>query len=157
MADAPSDDPHDLRRFAIAQADDYDRALAEIRDGRKRSHWMWYIFPQFAGLGLSSTSRLYAIKSLAEARAYLDHPTLGPRLVACANALMKVEARSASTIFGSPDDLKLKSSATLFAAVAPDDSVFARVLDKYFGGDRDDRTLELIGETSGEDRGRAHP
>jgi uncharacterized protein (DUF1810 family) len=132
-----------------AQAEDYERALAEIRSGRKRSHWMWYIFPQIDGLGFSSMSRRYAVKSLAEARAYLAHPVLGPRLVECAEAALSVEGRSASEIFGSPDDIKLKSSATLFANVSPPDSAFARLLDRYFLGERDDRTLQLLGMTSG--------
>jgi uncharacterized protein (DUF1810 family) len=140
----PADDPHDLDRFVLAQADDYEQALAEIRGGRKRSHWMWYIFPQVEGLGFSSTSRRYSIRSLAEARAYLDHPVLGRRLVECAEAALGVEGRSASEIFGSPDDMKLKSSATLFASVTPPDSVFARLLDRYFGGERDGRTLQLL-------------
>jgi uncharacterized protein (DUF1810 family) len=144
----PADDPHDLDRFVLAQADDYEQALAEIRGGRKRSHWMWYIFPQVEGLGFSSTSRRYSIRSLAEARAYLDHPVLGRRLVECAEAALGVEGRSASEIFGSPDDMKLKSSATLFASVTPPDSVFARLLDRYFGGERDGRTLRLL-ETVG--------
>src|SRR3954453_5628360 len=98
-------DPHDLGRFVDAQRGDYERALAEIRGGRKRSHWMWYIFPQYDGLGSSSTARKYAIKSVAEAEAYLRHPVLGPRLVECAEAVVGVEGKSAHEIFGSPDDL----------------------------------------------------
>ena len=145
IGSGPGDDPHDLNRFVLAQAGDYERAIAEIRAGRKRSHWMWYIFPQVDGLGFSSMSRRYAIKSLAEARAYLDHPVLGPRLVECTEAALGVEGRSAYEIFGSPDDMKLRSSATLFAAVAPPDSVFARLLDKFYGGERDARTLQLLG------------
>jgi uncharacterized protein (DUF1810 family) len=140
-------DPHDLGRFVRAQDHDYARALAEIRSGRKRSHWMWYIFPQHDGLVVSPTARHYAIKSLAEARAYLDHPVLGPRLVECAEAAFGVGERSASEVFGSPDDLKLRSCATLFARVAPVGSVFERLLDKYFGGRPDDRTLRLLGVT----------
>src|SRR5690606_32469359 len=101
------------------QERDYAQALAEIRSGRKRSHWMWYVFPQIAGLGMSPTSRHYAIKSLDEAKAYLAHPVLGPRLAECAEALMAVENRSAHQIFGSPDDMKLQSCATLFALTAP--------------------------------------
>ena len=101
-------DPHDLGRFVEAQADDFQQALSEINSGRKRSHWMWYIFPQFDGLGFSSTSQRYAIKSIEEARAYLDHPVLGPRLVECVEAVLHVEGRSAAEIFGSPDDIKLK-------------------------------------------------
>src|SRR4051794_16808187 len=112
-----ADDPHDLGRFVSAQADDYGQALAEVRAGRKRSHWMWYIFPQVEGLGSSPMSRRYSIRSLDEARAYLDHPVLGRRLIECAEAALGVEGRSASEIFGSPDDMKLRSSATLFASV----------------------------------------
>jgi uncharacterized protein (DUF1810 family) len=128
-----------------AQAGDYDRALAELRAGRKRSHWMWYVFPQFAGLGFSPTSQRYAIRSAAEAEAYLRHPVLGPRLVECCEAVLGVTGRSAHDIFGSPDDLKLRSCATLFAAVSAPGSVFQRVLDQYFGGERDERTLRLLG------------
>src|SRR5689334_12190184 len=103
------DDPHDLKRFLSAQEDDYEQALAEIKSGRKRSHWMWYIFPQIDGLAFSSTSKHYAIKSLDEARAYLAHPILGPRLTACTEAALAAPGRSANDIFGSPDDLKLRS------------------------------------------------
>jgi uncharacterized protein (DUF1810 family) len=150
MADEPGNDQHDLARFVDAQAGDYDQALAEIRRGRKTSHWMWYVFPQIDGLGFSSMSRRYSIKSVAEARAYLDHPLLGPRLVECSEAAMSVEGRSASEIFGSPDDMKLKSCATLFASVTPPDSVFARLLDRYFKGERDGKTLQLLGTESGD-------
>jgi uncharacterized protein (DUF1810 family) len=139
-----SGDPHDLDRFVRAQEDDYEQALAEIRAGRKRSHWMWYIFPQIDGLAFSSTSKYYAIKGVEEARAYLDHPVLGPRLRECAEAALQVEGRSAREIFGSPDDLKLRSCATLFASVSPPDSVFDRVLAKYYEGGRDERTLRLL-------------
>ena len=134
----------DLSRFLAAQADDFDQALAEIRGGRKRTHWMWYIFPQIAGLGRSESSRTYAIRDLAEARAYLDHPVLGPRLVACAEAVLGQKGVSAHDIFGSPDDLKLHSSMTLFAQIAGADSVFARVLAKYYDGVPDQRTLDLL-------------
>jgi uncharacterized protein (DUF1810 family) len=144
-----SPDPFDLKRFVSAQESDYQRALAEIAAGRKRSHWMWYIFPQFAGLGLSSASRHYAIGSLDEARAYLAHPILGPRLIECAEAALTVTGRSAHAIFGSPDDLKLRSSVTLFALVSPENSVFHRVLEKYFEGKCDERTVDLAGERSG--------
>ena len=137
-------DPHDLTRFVRAQADDYPGALAEIRAGRKRSHWMWYVFPQLEGLGSSATARRYAIKSAAEATAYLRHPVLGPRLAACAEAALGVGGRSAHEIFGSPDDLKLRSSATLFAAVLPPGSVFERLLEKYYDGERDPMTLRLL-------------
>jgi uncharacterized protein (DUF1810 family) len=137
-------DPFDLDRFVQAQAGEYDRALAEVRAGGKRSHWMWYIFPQFAGLGFSSMSERYAIQSRAEAVAYLRHPVLGPRLVEICEAARAVEGRSALDIFGSPDDLKLKSCATLFAAVSPPGSVFERLLAKYFGGERDEKTLRFM-------------
>ncbi len=146
-------DPHNLRRFVQAQAGDYERALAEIRGGRKRSHWMWYVFPQLEGLGSSSTARHYAIKSLAEAEAYLKHPVLGPRLLACAEAALGVEGRSANDVFGWPDDLKLRSCATLFARVSPAGSAFERLLAKYFEGQPDVPTLTLLGEApSGEGR-----
>ena len=139
-----SADPYGLHRFVQAQAADYEQALSEIRGGRKRSHWIWYIFPQYHGLGSSSTSRRYAIRSLAEAKAYLSHPVLGPRLVECAEAAIGLEAQSAFQVFGSPDDMKLRSSATLFARVSPSGSVFERLLDKYFRGERDDNTLRLL-------------
>jgi uncharacterized protein (DUF1810 family) len=139
------DDPYDLNRFLQAQEDDYERALTEIRNGRKRTHWMWYIFPQLDGLAVSSTAKHYSIKSVEEARAYLDHPVLGPRLLECAEAVVGVEGRSATEIFGSPDDLKLRSCATLFACVSPPGSVFDRLLGKYYGGGRDARTLHLLG------------
>jgi uncharacterized protein (DUF1810 family) len=139
-----TDDPFDLARFIDAQHTDYSQALAEIRAGHKQSHWMWYIFPQYAGLGSSSMSRRYAIKSLAEAEAYLNHPQLGPRLVECAESTASLQEQSATNVFGSPDDLKLRSSATLFAHVSPPGSVFHRLLDKFFAGTPDPRTLELI-------------
>ena len=141
-----ADDPFDLERFVTAQEGDYERALSEIRSGRKRTHWMWYVFPQVEGLGSSPTSRRYSIKSLEEARAYLDHPILGPRLRATADAALAVEGRAARDVFGSPDDLKLRSSATLFASLSPPGSVFDRLIDKYFGGERDTRTLQLLAE-----------
>jgi uncharacterized protein (DUF1810 family) len=140
-----TDDPYDLDRFLRAQAGDYQRALAEIRGGRKRTHWIWYIFPQIDGLGFSPTAKFYSIKSIEEARAYLAHPVLGPRLLEAAEAVVGVEGRSASGIFGSPDDLKLRSCATLFACVSPPGSVFERLLDKYYGGERDGQTLRLLG------------
>jgi uncharacterized protein (DUF1810 family) len=138
------DDVYDLNRFVRAQQDDYERALAEITSGQKRTHWMWYIFPQLDGLAFSPTAKRYAIKSIEEARAYLEHPILGPRLLTCAEAAVGVEGRSATEIFGSPDDLKLKSCATLFSAVAPPGSVFDRLLEKYYRGARDGKTLELL-------------
>lgn len=139
-----SPDPFDLQRFTSAQERVYRDVLAELRGGRKRSHWMWFIFPQIEGLGYSATSKHYAIKSPQEARAYLQHPVLGARLVECAETILQLTGRSASEIFGSPDDMKLRSSMTLFAAVADTDSVFARVLDKYFGGKPDQKTLDLL-------------
>ena len=137
--------PAGLERFVDAQRTSYDRALAELRAGRKRSHWMWYIFPQLAGLGRSATAERYAIASLAEAEAYLKHPVLGPRMIECATAVLEIEGRSAHEIFGSPDDSKLRSCATLFALVSAPESVFARVLAKYFGGRQDEQTLRLLG------------
>jgi uncharacterized protein (DUF1810 family) len=133
-----------LNRFVEAQADCYADALAEIRRGRKETHWMWFIFPQFRGLGFSSTSQYYAIASRAEAEAYLQHPVLGPRLVECAEAALSHGGRPAREIFGSPDDMKLRSSATLFASVSPEGSVFAQVLEVFFGGLDDAKTLELL-------------
>lgn len=138
-------DPHFLSRFVQAQEDDYAQALSEIRSGRKQSHWMWYIFPQYDGLGSSATAKHYAIKSLAEAQAYLRHPVLGPRLLECAEAALAVEGRSAAEMFGFPDDMKLRSCATLFALVSPSGSVFERLLDTYFDGERDDKTVRLAG------------
>src|SRR6516225_4140477 len=136
QAETPRDqrDPFDLARFIRVQEAVYDRALAEIRAGDKRSHWMWYIFPQVDGLGFSSTAKHYAIKSAEEARQYLAHLVLGPRLVECTEAVLAVEGRSASEIFGSPDDLKLKSCMTLFESVAEPDSLFGKVLDRYYQG-----------------------
>ena len=142
---ARAPDTFNLARFVDAQADCYEQALAEILKGRKQSHWMWYIFPQLEGLGFSETSQRYSVKSLAEAKAYLAHPLLGPRLLKCADAALRVEGSSAREIFGSPDDMKLRSSATLFALASPEPSVFHQVLDKYFHGERDTRTLRLLG------------
>lgn len=140
-----SSDPFNLARFTEAQDGIYGSVLAELRAGRKRSHWIWYIFPQMYGLGFSSTSKYYAIRSIEEARAYLDHPVLGQRLRECSEIVLGVEGRSASEIFGYPDDMKLHSSMTLFAYVAADPfSVFARVLDQYFHGRQDSKTLSLI-------------
>lgn len=141
---SPGADPFDLGRFVGAQQGDYETALSEIRSGRKRSHWMWYVFPQLAGLGVSAMSKRYAIRSRAEAEAYRRHPVLGPRLVEIAEAVLGVGGRSALEIFGSPDDLKLRSCMTLFAAVSPAGSVFERVLAKYFRGERDEATLRLL-------------
>ena len=138
-------DPFNLDRFVRAQERVYAQALAEIRDGRKRTHWMWFVFPQIDGLGSSPMAREYAIRDLAEARAYLRHEVLGPRLVECGEAACALEGKSAREIFGTPDDLKLRSSATLFAAVSPSGSIFHRLLDRFFDGQRDLRTLALIG------------
>ena len=140
-------DPYNLIRFVQAQERDYERALSEVKDGRKYSHWMWYIFPQFEGLGFSSITKLYSIKSVAEAEAYLSHPILGPRLKECTEAVISVEGRSAYDIFGSPDEMKLKSCATLFSYVSPAESaesVFQLLIDKYFQGECDHNTLRLL-------------
>jgi uncharacterized protein (DUF1810 family) len=146
-----SDDPCDLGRFIAAQADMYPRALRELEEGRKRSHWMWFIFPQIAGLGSSETARIYAIGSTAEAEAYLQHPLLGPRIVECAEAVLQHTGRSAREIFGSPDDVKLRSSATLFATVRGAAPAFQQLLERFFGGEPDQRTLDLLRAAS--DRG----
>jgi uncharacterized protein (DUF1810 family) len=140
------DDQYQLERFVVAQdaGQTYERAIAELRQGRKTSHWMWFVFPQIAGLGQSPTSRMYAISSLAEARAYLAHPVLGPRLAECAELVCGVEGRSARQIFGSVDAQKLRSSATLFALADPATQVFQRVLDQYFDGVPDPATEALI-------------
>ena len=136
---------HNLDRFTKAQERVYSDVLSELKDGRKRTHWMWFIFPQIDGLGFSSTAKLYAIKSLEEARQYLVHPVLGARLLECSEIVLGVEDRSVGEIFGSPDNLKLHSSMTLFSCVAEVGSVFDAVLDEYFQGRRDSRTLELLG------------
>ena len=141
-------DPYDLVRFVDAQDGVYQEALAEIRSGRKRSHWMWFVFPQFAGLGSSPTSQHFAIKSIAEARAYLAHPVLGPRLLESAEAALSLQEHTAREIFGSPDDLKLRSSATLFASVSPEGSVFHRLLDRFFDGAADQKSLDLISSST---------
>ena len=135
---------NDLKRFLDAQENDFERALAEIKRGRKQSHWMWYIFPQIAGLGLSETSRFYAVKDRAEAELYLAHPVLGARLVEISEALLEIEGKTANQIFCSPDDMKLKSSMTLFGALKNTNPVFQSVLDEYFNGTNDLRTLQLI-------------
>ncbi len=131
----------DLQRFVDAQAHVHERALAELQGGRKRSHWMWFVFPQIAGLGHSSMAQRYAIASLDEANAYLAHAVLGPRLRACTQAVLDLRGRDAYTIFGSPDDLKFHSSMTLFDLVAPGDA-FSVALEKYFVGKPDARTLQ---------------
>ena len=137
-------DPHDLARFVAAQAEVFADALAEIEAGRKTSHWMWFVFPQIAGLGSSQTARFFAIASLAEARAYLAHPLLGARLGCCVAALMRHEGLSARQIMGSPDDVKLRSSLTLFARAAADPTPFQAALDRYFAGEMDALTLAKL-------------
>jgi uncharacterized protein (DUF1810 family) len=138
-------DPYDLNRFLEAQERTYEQALSEIRNGCKRSHWMWYVFPQFEGLGSSPITQRFALRSLAEAAAYLQHPVLGPRLLESASAALAVEGRSAFEVFGFPDDMKLRSCATLFAHVSPAGSVFEQLLGRYFEGKRDEKTLGLLG------------
>jgi uncharacterized protein (DUF1810 family) len=134
----------ELKRFMEAQQRDYETALAEIKNGRKSSHWMWYIFPQIRGLGFSSVSRHYGISGLKEAEAFLRHPMLGPRLTAICQALLDLAGSNATQIFGSPDDLKLCSSMTLFAAVKDSDPVFQQVLDRFFRGKPDPQTLTIL-------------
>src|SRR3954465_10706359 len=133
-----------LDRFVAAQAEIYGQALAELRAGRKQSHWMWFVFPQIAGLGLSPTARFYAIASAAAARAYLPPPLLGARLIECTQALLAHRNRSAEAILGPVDAIKLRSSMTLFEAVAGDPAPFASVLDSFFGAERDPATLKLL-------------
>jgi uncharacterized protein (DUF1810 family) len=139
-----SRDTFDLGRFVSAQDGVYDSALAELRGGRKRTHWMWFVFPQIAGLGSSAVSARFAIRSAAEARAYLAHPILGPRLLECCEALLELISTAATEIFGSPDDMKLRSCATLFASVSEPGSVFERVLSRFFDGKPDERTEALL-------------
>lgn len=139
-----STDSFDLGRFVAAQDGVYERALAELSSGRKRSHWMWFIFPQIDGLGHSSTARSYAIKSLEEAKAYLAHPVLGARLEQCAETALDIDGRSVTEIFGYPDDVKLRSSMTLFAFISGTESVYEQVLEKFFSGHRDPLTLRMI-------------
>lgn len=137
--------PHALARFVEAQRGVHADALAELRAGRKRSHWMWFVFPQLAGLGTSATAQHYAVRDLEEASAYLAHPLLGARLRECVQALLALRGRSAEHIFGYPDVLKLRSSMTLFAAVPGADPMFGEVLARYYGGEADARTLQLLG------------
>jgi uncharacterized protein (DUF1810 family) len=137
-------DPFDLERFVTAQRGTYDQALAELRAGRKRGHWMWFVFPQIAGLGRSPTAQHYAICNLDEARAYLAHPTLGPRLVDAARALTGLDTTDAVAVLGPVDAMKLRSSMTLFARADPGEPVFRQVLDRYFRGEPDPETLTRI-------------
>ena len=134
-----------LDRFLDAQRGDYAAALAEVRRGRKTSHWMWYIFPQIAGLGQSSTARYYSIRDLEEAREYYAHPVLGQRLREISGALLDLRGSDPVAVFGGIDSMKLKSSMTLFAVAAPDDPLFRQVLDKYYGGEQDALTLRILG------------
>jgi uncharacterized protein (DUF1810 family) len=137
-----------LERYIKAQASIYPRALGELKRGHKQSHWMWYVFPQIAGLGHSAMSHSYAIQSVEEAREYLAHPVLGARLRECCQAVMALEGRSAHEIFRSPDDLKFRSCLTLFAQAAPEETLFRDLLERYFGGKADAATLELLAERS---------
>lgn len=139
-----SPDPFQLERFVAAQAPVWDDVQAELRAGRKRTHWMWFVFPQLAALGRSATARHYGIAGREEARAYLAHPVLGPRLAACCELLLQVDDRSAEAIFGAVDAMKLRSCLTLFDAVAPGSRAFAECLRKYFHGDRDPLTIDLL-------------
>lgn len=139
-----ADDPFDLNRFVQAQEGVYAAALSELRAGRKTSHWMWFVFPQIDGLGRSQTARFFAVKSLAEARAYLAHPVLGKRLRECTAAVLGVASRTASEIFGSPDDIKFRSSMTLFERAEPECDLFSDALDRFFEGRRDRLTLDLL-------------
>ena len=133
-----------LERFVNAQKQDFQIALSEIKNGRKRSHWMWYIFPQIQGLGFSDTSKFYAIKNLDEADEFLRHPVLGTRLIVICNELLVLPGNNATAIFGSPDDLKLKSSMTLFSSLDDTNPVFQKVLNKFFNGTKDYQTLRII-------------
>jgi uncharacterized protein (DUF1810 family) len=144
VSENPMSDPHDLQRFVDAQNPVYDKVRSELRDGRKRSHWMWFVFPQIEGLGSSPLARKFAISSLAEATAYLAHPILGPRLAECTGLVNQVEGRRIEQIFGYPDDLKFRSSMTLFGHAAPDNRVFIDALQKYFAGEFDPATLARL-------------
>jgi len=137
-------DPHDLHRFVEAQEHTFAQAVSELEDGRKASHWMWFVFPQLRGLGHSPMATRFGIESLDEARAYLAHSLLGPRLKECVRLALRIDGRSITEIFGSPDDMKFRSCMTLFDRAAPDEAMFAQALQKYFGGTPDARTLELL-------------
>lgn len=142
-------DPHDLQRFVDAQDGAYEQARAELQDGRKTSHWMWFVFPQLRGLGHSPMAIRFGIASLAEARAYLAHPVLGPRLRECTRLALRIEGRSIHAILGSPDDLKFRSCMSLFQCAAPGEPLFTQALHKYFAGAPDPRTLALLHPPSG--------
>jgi len=139
-------DPYDLQRFVDAQDDVYEQVCAELRDGRKASHWMWFVFPQLRELGRSATALKFGIASLEEACAYLRHPVLGPRLKECTSLATRIDGRSITAIFGSPDDLKFRSCMTLFQCAAPEEKIFGAALQKFFGGVPDTLTLELLTE-----------
>jgi uncharacterized protein (DUF1810 family) len=141
---AGTHDPYDLERFVVAQQGVFEDARSELQNGRKESHWMWFIFPQLRGLGHSSMAHKFGISSQAEAEAYLRHPVLGPRLVECTKLVNQVNGRSVEQIFGYPDDMKFRSSMTLFAYATPDNGPFINALDKYFGGQPDRMTLERL-------------
>lgn len=136
----------DLERFVKAQEDMYKLALNEMKAGRKRSHWMWYIFPQIKGLGFSEMANYYGISDLDEAKEYLDHPVLGSRLREISETILLIESSDPTSVFGTPDDMKLKSSMTLFSIAAPEETVFKAVLEKFFDGNQDIKTLKIIGE-----------
>jgi len=137
-------DPFELQRFVDAQESIYAEVVAELRAGQKRTHWMWFVFPQHRALGHSAMAKRYGISSMTEAKAYVAHAVLGARLAQCCELVLAVKGRTANEIFGSPDDLKLRSSMTLFAAAVPEVTLFARVLEKYYGGQPDACTLELL-------------
>ena len=141
-------DLYNLQRFLTAQAEDYDCALGELKRGRKESHWIWYIFPQVAGLGHSSTAQEYAIQSRSEAVAYLSHAILGTRLQRCCEALLKHQSKKVQDIMGFPDDLKLCSSMTLFALVSAQDSIFHKLLNGFYSGKMDERTIAFLNSKS---------
>ncbi len=137
-------DNHNLKRFVDAQERDYETALSEIKNGRKRTHWMWYIFPQIQGLGFSETSRYYAIKNKEEAAAFLQHPVIGKRLLNICEALLSLQHNNAHIIFGSPDNLKLQSCLTLFSSLPDANPVFEALLQKFFNGKKDENTLRIL-------------
>ena len=137
-------DPYNLDRFVKEQKRTYDTALKEVSQGMKRSHWMWWIFPQIVGLGMTTTSHIYSIKSIEEARAFFAHPYLGRNLREISGMLLTLASDDAYEVFSSPDDLKLRSSMTLFAEAVPDEEVFGKVLDKFYGGKKDERTIAIL-------------
>ncbi|WP_108662804.1 DUF1810 domain-containing protein [Acuticoccus kandeliae] len=143
-------DPYDLQRFVDAQAHDFERACAELSEGRKETHWIWYIFPQLRGLGRSSMAERYGIASLAEARAYLDHPTLGPRLEVATKAALGSGETDPNRLFGSPDDMKFRSSMTLFSVADPEIGIFREAIDRFYAGMNDAATLDMLGQPRNE-------